>query len=149
MLIDVFVTLLLIIASPLRLSTFDGGALAQVSVLLNLKLLACKPHIRSIDHSHTCRRLSWMPSPPIASCRHLASLLRSRTRSSFTRVALIFLGIVTGCAGKRAGCADLSLPFAASIGACTEAGLTELCSHLSNDLQSRNEQGDISLRHST
>lgn len=55
MLIDVFVTLFVIIASPLRLSTFDGGgALAQVSVLLNLKLLACKHHIRSIDRSHTC-----------------------------------------------------------------------------------------------
>lgn len=57
MLIDVFVTLLVIIAPPLRLSTFDGGALAQVSVLLNLKLLACKHHIRSIDHIHAdgCR----------------------------------------------------------------------------------------------
>lgn len=90
---------------------------------------------------------------------HVASIVTIRLSStgfavpltpgpSFMFLGFFFFGMVTGSGRKWLGCADLSPPFAASIGAWTEAGLTELCSDLSNDLQSRREQEDIPLRHS-
>lgn len=92
----------------------------------------------------------WLPSL-IYVLTAVVILLSSAARSGFFLHAFR-LGFFSrnryGSTRKWLGCADLSLPFAASIGAWTEAGLTELCSNLSNDLQSRSEQEDIPLRHS-
>ena len=82
------------------------------------QLSSGEPHS---PHSHTLPRLS----------RESFEFLRDRQRNCQHQLAL----------RKSLKCAELSVPFAASISAWIQAGIAEVCFNLNNDLRSQTEPG--------